>query len=333
MPKRTIDHAAAPGYWQMAGRVKKGDGDTFDIPQAALNIGGLGHGYLLAERQNWDPLEEGNHDGTLDGGLGLGDDVFVYAVQPEDGAYAELIASLSSTWPDGYDADTSRRICGGHYGRDRMPEDRYQKDDATVEGIIESSVWDIGNMPKADPSGMREIGSGIWVGIYLASSNGEPWPHTAAVSEFGQQPLNDNDIGRVDFFRYAANAGGRLPTLEEMYEAAYGVPAGNTGEGSRIDTGEHGPYGHHCVSVGGTDQACGNLWSWCSDASDRDSYNSITLGEDSEHDRGEARMRHAVHGGTHSASEAGAFCTHRNSPWTENGLLGFRLACDRRQRP
>ena len=330
MGKQMIETAKAPAYVQLMGRIKKGSGETVDIPEGAINIGGAGYGFLISEQHDWDPFGESNHDGTLDDPQ-VGDDFFIYAVQPEDGAVADIIASANATWPDGYDAETSRRLGGGHYGKWRTLEDRYDSSASAQTGIIPNSLWDRMHRPRCEPAGMVEIIKGsVWVDIYLNSSDGAEWPGTAGESKIDAQPLDCNDIARYDFFTYAANADKRLPTLAEMYIAAYGVPQGATDAGGRIDTGSHGDYGFDAVSCYGVDQPAGNLWQFCSDASDdHGSYNNADVGKDSEFDHGQGRMRHVRFGGYWSdTSEAGARCSNGLYPWGQYGHIGFRAACD-----
>ncbi|WP_028574368.1 phage major tropism determinant [Desulfonatronovibrio hydrogenovorans] len=321
--------ATGAGHIELMGRVKKGAGSTLDIPEGLVNIGGNGKGFILQAQNGFDPLA---HDDGSVVSLEVGDDIYVYAVWPDDdGPICQLKTSRNTTWPGGYNADNSRRLAGFHYGRYRLLEHRYQAGEAAQEGIIPNSVWDLLHRPKCEPTGMVEIIEGsVWMDIYLNSVDGASWPETKGESKINAQPVNCNDVARWDFFRLARNAGKRLPTLGEMYIAAYGVPQGATGAGGRVNTGVHTDYGFDCVSCLGLDQPSGNLWQFLDDgADDQGSYQGANQGQDSAHNHGQARMRHSIFGGYWTnSSEAGARCATNSLPWNQGGGYGFRGACD-----
>ncbi|MFW5901901.1 MAG: hypothetical protein ACOCTS_02550, partial [Thermodesulfobacteriota bacterium] len=89
--------AQGAGHFKLMGEIEAAGDMLLDIPEGVLNIGGNGKGYVLEERNDWDPTESDNQDGSLDD-IELGDDVYLYAVQDDSGA-AGLIASQNTTVP------------------------------------------------------------------------------------------------------------------------------------------------------------------------------------------------------------------------------------------
>jgi hypothetical protein len=332
---KTLIPAMAAGFVALDGEITKGSGDTLNTPEAMINIGGNGYGYVLDAQTDWDPTANG--DGTV-GSLALGDDVYVYAVRDASGK-ASLVASKNTSIPSGYPADNSRKLCGFHYGRTRPTSEAYNAGFTCPTEIIPNSVWDLQHRPKCDPTGMVEVIPGmLWMDIYLASEDGTAWPDTIPLSEYNATPMAGNEGYALyyDYLRLARNAGKRLPTTGEWLAAAYGVPQGATGQGGRINTGQMTGYGFDCVSCLNIDQPSGNLRQTADGLFNEDnasSWNSNPdAGKDSAEDHGDAygsNMRVMTMGGSWiRASEAGARCALRYAPWAVYSLDGFRAACD-----
>jgi len=328
--------AMAAGFKAFDGEISKGTGDTLSTPEAMLNIGGNGYGFVLDAQTDWDPTA--NDDGTA-GSLALGDDVYVYAVRDASGK-ATLVASKNTTVPDGETADTSRKIGGFHYGRVRPIADAYNAGASLATQIIPNSVWDLQHRPKCDPTGMVEIIPGaLWMDIYLASEDGTSWPDTIPLSAYNATPLTGDEGYNIyyDYIRLCRNAGKRLPTYTEWIAAAYGVPQGATGNGSRQNTGDHSGYGFEAVSSLNIDQPAGNVYQTLEGVFDRrhdaDGWNDdLNTGKDGGNDHGQwcgSEMRVYRAGGSWShGAEAGARCVNRNNPWNVNSNNGLRAACD-----
>jgi hypothetical protein len=333
---KTAIPAMAAGFKAFDGQIKKGSGDTLNTPEAMLNIGGNGYGYVLDAVTGWDPVAD--DDGTV-GSLSLGDDIYVYAVQDASGK-AALVASTNTTVPDGFTADTSRKIGGFHYGRVRTTAQAYDASATLSTQIIPNSVWDLQHRPKCDPTGMVEVIPGaVWMDIYLASQDGTAWPDTIPLSEYNATPLTGGDGYNVyyDYARLCRNAGKRMATHAEWIAAAYGVPQGATGNNSRQNTGNHSGYGFEAVSSLNMDQPSGNVWQTLADLFDRRHDNDgwkddLNTGKDGGEDHGQwygSDLRIIRAGGYWNAgAEAGARCIRRSSPWFADSIGGLRAACD-----
>jgi len=333
---KTAIPAMAAGFKAFDGQIVKGSGDTLNTPDAMLNIGGNGYGYVLDAVTGWDPVA--NDDGTV-GSLSLGDDIYVYAVQDASGK-AALVASTNTTVPNGYTADTSRKIGGFHYGRVRTTAQAYDAGASLSTQIVPNSVWDLQHRPTCDPTGMVEVISGaVWMDIYLASEDGTAWPDTIPLSEYNATPLTGSEGYNLyyDYIRLCRNTGKRLPTYAEWIAAAYGVPQGATGNGGRQNTGDHSGYGFEAVSSLNMDQPSGNVWQTLADLFDRRHDNDgwkddLNTGKDGGKDHGQwygSDLRIMRAGGNWgSGAEAGARCVARSRPWAVGSSIGLRAACD-----
>lgn len=341
--------AQGAGHFKLLGSIRVVGDTRLDVPEGILNIGGNGKGYVLEPLTDWDPFDAANQDGSLDG-LAVGDDVYLYAVQSDDGR-AGLVASQNITVPGGYTVDNSRRIGGFHYGRWRPLSERYNAAYAPATVIVPTSVWDLGHRPKCDPTGMVEVIPGrLWADIYLSSEDGGAWPETIPLSRYNATPLS----GTEGYSRYldlpylAANAGKRLPTLAEFFVYADGAPQGNdgnndtawsaTGNSGRTQTGTVAK----AVSCKGVVDAAGNLWEPLLDHYDVGSTSSadynydrvlVENGKDSGENRGEVyhrRWRMWLAGGSFGDGvRCGSRCaTSINYPEGVGSYVGLRCVCD-----
>lgn len=332
-----IGPARAAGFVSFFGKIEKGTGDTLNLPEGDINIGGNGQGYILQSQADWDPTA--NNDGTFSS-LALGDDIYIYAVQNSSGV-ADWLASKNSTYPDGYDATNSRKVGGFHFGRVRTISQAYDSAASLSQQIVPNSCWDLEHRPKCDPTGMVEvIPDRVWVDIYLASEGAGTWPDLVPASEYNATPLSGAEgyARGLDYPRLARNAGKRLPTYEEFLQYAYGVPQGATGLSSRVNTGQHSDYGFECVSCLNVDQPSGNLRQQTSHIYDRDNsndawYDDLNAGKDGAENHGQWRGTEfkmaTVGGGWSYAAEAGARCvTLYDIPWSVGDNGGLRAVCD-----
>lgn len=336
--------AQGAGHFELMGSIAAASPSTLDIPEGLVNIGGNGRGYVLPAHLGWDPTEPGNHDGTV-GTLELGDDVYIYAVQHNDGR-ARLVASKNITVPDGYTADNSRKIGGFHYGRVRPVAQRYNAAFVPPVQIVPNSVWDLQHRPTCDPTGMVEVVPGkLWVDIYLNSEGSGTWPENIPVSRYGVMPIRDDIYARVDFHLLARNAGKRLPTVEEFLTYAEGAPQGNDGDNDTAwsATTNTGPTNTgavaKAVSMFNVVDAAGNLWDWLDDHYDRGDTawawdkTVVDVGKDAAFARGEvyhAAWRCFIGGGRFDHGvRCGSRCLDSDArPWLANGNVGLRGVCD-----
>lgn len=344
---KIIIPAQAAGFASLFGHIEKGTGNTLNLPEGMLNIGGNAQGYLLEAAANWDPIA--NSDGSF-AALTLGDNVYVYAVQHASGI-AQWVASKNSTVPTGYTADNSRKVGGFHFGRYRPVAERYNKAFAPGSQILPNSCWDLQHRPKCDPTGMVEIIPGrLWADIYLNSEGAGNWPNTVPESRYNATPLSGTE-GYARYFDLsvlAANAGKRRPFLHEFYVYADGTPEGNDGNNDtawsattnsgRTATGTVAK----AVSCLGIVDAAGNLWEPCVDLHDVGSTSSadynwdrpiVENGKDSGELRGELyhrRWRFFMAGGSWALGvRCGSRCAHSAYyPEYVASDAGLRCVCD-----
>jgi hypothetical protein len=188
------------------------------------------------------------------GSFQVGVDYYVYLC--DNGGDGVFLISANATYPSGYNASSSRKIGGFHYGHIRkvssdellVPIDGSGvkfgsgtpdwKDNVTV-GIVPNSVWDLKNRPVCSPEGMVKVGR-IWVDIYLSSAaepialeSGTSGLHITSgrlQSKYGQVPVSGTEgVNWYCFQELASRAGKRLLTYGEWIQAAFGNPQGLDG--------------------------------------------------------------------------------------------------------
>lgn len=344
---KLIIPAQAAGFFSLFGNIKKGAGETLNLPEGMMNIGGNGKGYLLEAVTGWDPAA--NSDGSFSS-LNLGDDVYIYAVQHASGI-AQWVASKNSTVPTGFGADNSRKVGGFHYGRIRGVENRYNVSYTPVVGIVPNSCWDLRHRPTCDPTGMAEVVPGkLWADIYLASEGAGSWPNTVPVSRFSATPLTGTEgySRYLDYPVLAANAGKRIPQMAEWFAIADGSPQGSD---SNNDTAWSATSNSGRTATGTVAKAIsslnivdcvGNVWEMLTDNYDVGSTSSSDYNYDKEitehgQDAGEQRgeiyhrlWRIWIAGGywTHGARCGSRSVNANHTPWHVNSTTGLRLVCD-----
>ena len=334
-----IAAAQAAGFVSLMGSITKGVGNTVNLPEGMINIGGNSHGYLLSSQINWDPVASANRDTSFTA-LALGDDIYIYGVQ-STGGYAQWIASKNATYPDGYTAANSRKVGGFHVGRTRPSSQRYNGTYVCPIEIVWNSCWDLQHRPTMAPEGMAEIYPGQWMFIYLASAGSGAWPDVVPVSRYNATPITGSEgYSYDDYHRLAAKAGGCIPSYGAWKQAAYGVPQGATGQAGRINTGLMTGYGFDCISCLNIDQPSGNIWQLCADTYDRSEAadgwkNTLNTGQDGAFGHGQfygTSLRVLIAGGSWDhVAESGARCVNSsNAPWSVTSNVGFRVACGSR---
>lgn len=232
----TLEATKMPGCYETMGKVEKGSGDTINIPEIGLNIGGIGNGFYLEAETNIDPENPANRDDSFTS-LTLGDDINLYALKPTSSNLRAVPQfSKNSTFPNGSNAEGSRKICGFHYGRIR---NSITIADVST-GIVPNAIWDLKNGPKCDPAGMADSGAGFWFDLYTASlfetivfNNGTKSQLISgkAQSKYGSTPLAGTEgLSGDNFVELAAMTNKRLLTLPEWRIVAKGSPQGNDGD-------------------------------------------------------------------------------------------------------
>jgi len=346
---KIIIPAMAAGFFSMLGSITKGVGDTLNLPEGMANIGGNGFGYLLAAQVNWAPTVAGNHDGTVTA-MALGDNVYLYAVRHASGT-AQWMASKNSTVPTGYTATTSRKIGGFHFGRVRGIANRYITAYVPTVGIVPNSCWDLGHRPSCDPTGMAEFVPGSrWVDIYPNSEGSGVWPENVPISAYGVSIIRDTIYSRSDFHQLIANAGKRLPTVEEFLRYAEGAPGGLDASNDQAwsATTNTGPctagYVAKAISQYNIVDAVGNVWDWLDSHHDIGDVGgavtpyvwdvaAVNVGKDAAIPRGSvslASWRAFIGGGSWDNGVLdGARCLNSSaSPRAAVGVVSLRGVCD-----
>ncbi|MFA7709467.1 MAG: hypothetical protein WCY30_00005, partial [Candidatus Neomarinimicrobiota bacterium] len=154
------------------------------------------------------------------GSISNGKDYYVYACN--NAGVLTFKVSLASTFPAGYDADTSRKIGGFHticanYGTiSGHPLSGYSAND-----ILPASVWDLKHRPVSEPAGMVYVDAiDKWVDIYLPSGTG-----ASTLSVYGG---TISDIRNwMNFVDDGAAVKKRL-----MRDAEFQIAAGGSNEGT-----------------------------------------------------------------------------------------------------
>lgn len=356
-----IFQAMVAGSASLCGQISKGNGDTLNLPDGMVNIGGHGKfGYLIEGVAGWNPVASGHHDSSFSG-LSAGDDIYLYAVQNDDGK-ARVVASKNTTYPNGFTADNSRKIGGFHFGRVRA----VSASGAPVNGsgsvygagweghvspgILPNSVWDLFNRPKCDPTGMARVGN-FWVDIYLTSAaeavtlSNSKLASGKAQSKFGQTPLTGTEgLHWYTFGALAQRSRKRMLSYEEWCMAAEGSPEGLDGSNANAwtrttNTGRASTGAvEQAVSAHGVADCVGNVWEWTSSQVIRTDDIGVWGWRNVEPSAGTGELyMQSPHqltsiitgGGWDDGAHAGARTAILfNYPWNVGTIIGCRLACD-----
>ena len=283
-------------------------------------------------------------ESDLDTGVfAVGKDYYVYLCDAGVDLEVYLI-SLNSTYPAGYDADSSRKIGGFHYG--------YKRNSITVadvsEAIVPNSVWDLKHRPKCDPEGMVYLGGGVWVDIYLPSvneaitfngGNGYPLLTGTAKSIYNATPLTGTEgLSGYNFVELARRSGKRLLSYSDWLMAAHGHPAGDQFAGNtatRGTTGEDADIGS--ISLANVVDCARKLWQWLDEYTIEQTSTSyawqtpmagMNVGQLYLPNATGLRQFHAGgnwgHGALAGSRTVGLFLY----PWYVNTDIGSRFACD-----
>ena len=197
------------------------------------------------------------------GSVAAGTDYYVYACD-NAGALVFLI-SAASTYPLGYNANTSRKIGGFHTVSAAVGTiGGHTLTDHPANGILPQSVWDLKHRPRCEPAGMVwSEEAQIWVDIYLASGTG-----TSTVSVNGGT-ISDtrNWMDFVDDFGAVKK---RLLTDIEFQLIAAGSNEETdiSGSADPVTTGGHSDTaGRRMISNIGCEDCAGAIWQWLLDQS------------------------------------------------------------------
>lgn len=206
---------------------------------------------------SWDSISVTDY---TDAANRVGLDVYIYACIPELGKTPKLLLSANATFPDGYDADTSRKIGGFHCECANVGTIANHPLSGLLAGsIISTSVWDLKHRcANHNNAGMvYDDITGKWYGIYLPSLSG-----SNAVSVYGGTISGNEWWWHVDA---CANSSTRLLKDHEFVACATGSPEGTNIFGSvyPVTTGGHvNTSSVRIISHIGCEDCTGVRWQW-----------------------------------------------------------------------
>jgi hypothetical protein len=323
--------------WAIKGYANAADRYTLLSPNVmTVNINGLGYvlgsqtEISLATAANWDTTTPTDYTVAANR---AGKDFYVYACQPASGITPVILLSASSTFPAGYDADTSRKIAGFHCLCVAAGTIAGHALTGFAQGdILPQSIWNLKHRPASTNLEGMVYSSGLnkWIDIYLTSGTGS---NTASVNG-GTISDSRNWMTFVD--DYAA-VGKRMLTDFEFQCAAAGSNEETNINGSAdpvTTTGHSDSAGRRMISNIGCEDCCGVVWQWLLDQSYRndDTYSSTWEYYDlpgakgslyRQGDTGDVKLRAggAWFGGSNCGSRARDACSYR---WNTNSNLGGR---------
>ena len=207
-----------------------------------------------------------------------GKDVYIYACVPTSGTEPTFVASLNSTVPDGYTAETSRKIGGFHTLCTSVGSiSGHNLSGLNASSVLPNSIWDLKHRPVSDPEGMvfyKE--KNIWVDIYLAS-----WSGSKLVSTYGGVIADGGSSKRFHgelFCEKFAEAGKRMAWRHEFMSFAKGSNECTNIKNSfdpNTTGGHYDTNSRRMISNIGCEDCCGVIWQWVEDLQEGGAYGTI----------------------------------------------------------
>jgi hypothetical protein len=213
-----------------------------------------------------------------------GRDYYIYlCYKAPDGAQrkaqADIVISLNSTFPAGYNADNSRKIGGFHtlcMGAGSLPNFNWggQSVPHPLSGflagdILPRSFWDLLHRPTCQPEGMVNLSllPDIWVDIYLMSGIGRMTASAfqGTITRNRQYHLMLEEdlptVGKTGMTSVEFAAAARGSNEQTAVQGANEAGATSNGAGGKLDTA-----GRRAISADGCEQCCGSLWQALADS-------------------------------------------------------------------
>lgn len=264
-------HYQRDQHWQIKGYSTAAHRYTIQTPnQLTVNVNDVG--YLLAAQADLDLSVEATWDSISTdyrvAATRAGKDFFIYACQPSSGIAPVILISANSTYPTGYDADTSRKIGGFHCLCTAVGTISGHTLTGFAQGdILPQSVWDLNFRPACDdPRGMVYSPlANIWVDIYLQSGTG------ASTLSANGGTITDTRTW-MDHVDDLAAVGKKLLDDGEFQIIAEGSnqETNISGSADPVTTGGHSDTaGRRMISNIGCEDCCGAMWQWLRDQSYR----------------------------------------------------------------
>lgn len=199
------------------------------------------------------------------GTIANGKDYCVYACN--NSGTLVFRTSLASTFPAGFDANSSRKIGGFHTLCVSVGTiSGHTLTGYVANDILPASVWDLKHRPVSEPAGMVYVDAiDKWVDIYLASGTG-----ANTLSVYGGT-ISDNR-NWMDFVDDGAAVKKRLLKDYEFQVAAGGSNEGTNivGTADPVTTGGHNDTAaRRMISNYGIEDMCGVMWQWLDEQSYR----------------------------------------------------------------
>lgn len=202
-----------------------------------------------------------------DASMRAGKDLYIYGVENSNANSTTpvFVISMNSTYPDGYDANTSRKLGGFHcLCADVGTISGHDLSGYVAGDVLPLSRWDLRHRPYSSPEGMVYVeGLGLWVDIYPNSFTGG-----TLVSAYNGTIATGTTAKAINWYgatKYFNRLGKRLPAFVEFQHYAIGsnlqtVIAGAavpTTAGGHVDTSSR-----RCVSNAGIEDCCGVIYQW-----------------------------------------------------------------------
>jgi len=215
-----------------------------------------------------------------------GKDFYIYACANEETPLVpDLVLSVNSTVPEGYTAQTSRKIGGFHcLCVDVGTIANHPLSDYVAGDVLPCSIWDINHRPLGEPEGYAyDEGTDMWYSIY-----GLTWSGTWGSATAGQPGRADDDTLKLESKYGAEWADGtssekwhcwkfeqilmrqkqRLPFHWEFFAAALGSNQGTNiyGSADPVTTGGHKDTSNRrMISNIGLEDCAGDHYQWGAD--------------------------------------------------------------------
>ncbi len=233
-----------------------------------------------------------------------GKDVYIYACEDENAPLVpKLLLSMNSTVPNGYTAQTSRKIGGCHC----LCVDVGTITDHPLSGyvagdVLPCSIWDINHRPVGEPEGYAyDEGTDMWYSIYGLTWSGS-WGSATATqpgqaadddlkleSRYGAEWADGTSSEKWHTWKFEqilARQKQRLPYQREFVSASLGSNQGTNIYGS-ADPGTTGGHkdtaNRRMISNIGLEDCCGDHYQWAADvgsASTSGSYGNAYTADD-----------------------------------------------------
>jgi hypothetical protein len=199
------------------------------------------------------------------GSISNGKDYYVYACN--NSGVLTFKVSLASTFPAGYDANSSRKIGGFHTLCVSVGTiSGHTLTGYVANDILPASVWDLKHRPVSEPAGMVYVDAiDKWVDIYLPSGTG-----ASTLSVYGGT-ISDTR----NWMNFVDDGAAVLKRL--MRDAEFQIVMAQSNEGTNIasgadpvTTGGHSDTAaRRMISKYGIEDGCGAMWQWLLDQSYR----------------------------------------------------------------